>query len=136
MTPTRPLLLLIAFALLAPAAAFAKQTKSTAHQAEWISYDADAKTVTVEIKRSGEGPNKKDLKKNQQVTFRVVPEGSILKRTTVAINGQKGELSDIGAGRTVLIYWVPDEENAGGYFARKIDVVLSQEEFDARYEVE
>jgi hypothetical protein len=128
-------LLLLASALLAPYAADAKPGKSTAHRAKWVSYDTAAQTVTVTIDSSGEGPNRKMLKKKERVTFRVVPTGSILKRTTVAINGQKAEISDIDEGRTVVVYWIPDPEHEGGYFARKIDVVLSQEEFDRRYEV-
>ena len=134
MIRTRALLLLpFCLGLLLPAASFAKQAKSTGHYAEWISFDDAAKTVTVKIKGRGQGPNKKALKKNKEVTFRVVPTGSILKRTSVAVNGQKGEITDIDAGRAVMIYWIPDPENKDGYFARKIDVVLSEEEFNKRY---
>lgn len=133
---TTLLAVLLAVALLLPTVALAAKGKSTGHRAKWISFDEAAKTVTVKIDSRGEGPNRKMLKKNARATFRVVPTGSILKRTTVAINGQKAEITDIDEGRTVLVYWVPDPENEGGYFARKIDVVISEEEFDKRYEVE
>jgi hypothetical protein len=123
--------------LLAPAAAFAqKKSKSTQTEARWISFDAATKTVLVKVQKPGKGPNKKMMKKNKEVTFRVIPEGSILKRTSVAVNGKKGEITDIPEGKQVFIYWVPDEENEGGFFARKIDVVFSEEEIDKRYGTE
>ena len=58
---------------------------------------------------------------------------SVLTRTSVAINGVKGEITDIPEGKTVLIYWVPDEKKEGEYFARKIDVIFSEEELDEKY---
>lgn len=128
----------LAFALssaVAPAAEAAK-TKSTQNEAKWIEYDPDAKTVVVEIENRGKGPNAKMMKQGQKATFNVKPTGSILTRTTVAINGVKGELTDIQPGKTVLIYWVPDPAKDGEFFARKIDVVISEEEFDRRYGTE
>jgi hypothetical protein len=118
--------------LVAPADA-AKKSKSTQNEAEWIAYDAGAKTVTVKITKKGKGPNKKLLKVRKEATFNVIPEGSILTRTSVAINGVKGEITDIPAGKTVLIYWVPDEKKEGEFFARKIDVIFSEAELDERY---
>jgi hypothetical protein len=114
---------------LAPAEAAEKTTQS---EAKWIAYDAATKTVKVKIDKPGTGPNKDKLKRNEEVTFRVVPEGSVLTRTSVAINGVKGELTDIPADKRVNVYWLPDPENASGFFARKIDVVLSDEELDKR----
>jgi hypothetical protein len=125
-----------AFALIAsiaPVAEAQKKVKSTQNEAEWITYDPTAKTVTVKITKKGKGPNNKLLKPRKEATFNVTPEGSILTRTSVAINGVKGELTDISAGKTVLIYWVPDEKKEGEFFARKIDVVMSEEEFDEKY---
>jgi hypothetical protein len=107
--------------------------KTTQTEARWMGYDAATKTVKVKVDKPGKGPNKDKLKRNQEVTFRVVPEGSVLKRTSVAINGMKGELTDIPADKRVNVYWLPDPENKDGYFARKIDVVLSDEELDKRY---
>jgi len=120
---------------LAPTLAFAQKgkAKSTQTEARWVSFDAATKTVVAKVQKPGKGPNKKMMKKNKETTFRVVPEGSILKRTSVAVNGKKGEITDIPEGKQVNIYWVPDPENEGGFFARKIDVVLSEEEIDKRW---
>lgn len=107
--------------------------KTTQTEARWLGYDAATKTVKVKVDKPGKGPNKDKLKRNQEVTFRVVPEGSVLKRTSVAINGMKGELTDIPVDKKVNVYWLPDPENKDGFFARKIDVVLSDEELDKRY---
>jgi hypothetical protein len=114
----------------APAGAAEKTTQT---EARWIAYDAASKSVKVKVDKPGKGPNKDKLKRNQEVSFRVVPEGSVLVRTSVAINGVKGELTDIPADKKVNVYWLPDPENKDGYFARKIDVVLSEEELDKRY---
>jgi hypothetical protein len=118
--------------LLAPGAVSAAE-KTTQTEARWMGYDAATKTVKVKVDKPGKGPNKDKLKRNQEVSFRVVPEGSVLVRTSVAINGVKGELTDIPADKKVNVYWLPDPENKDGYFARKIDVVLSEEELDKRY---
>lgn len=124
-----------AFAFVASIApvAEAKKSKSTQNEAEWIAFDAAAKTVTVKITKKGKGPNKKLLKTRKEATFNVIPEGSILTRTTVAINGVKAELQDIPEGKTVLLYWVPDPNKEGEFFARKIDVIFSEKELDERY---
>jgi len=117
---------------LAPAPARAAE-KTTQTEATWLGYDAATKTVKVKVDKPGKGPNKDKLKRNQEVSFRVIPEGSVLTRTSVAINGVKGELTDIPADTRVNVYWLPDPENKEGFFARKIDVVLSDEELDKRY---
>jgi hypothetical protein len=65
--------------------------------------------------------------------FNVQPEGSVLSRTSVAINGKKGALTDIPTGKTVIVYWIPDAKDAKARFARKIDVILSEAELDAKY---
>ena len=109
-----------------------KKQKSTQTEARFISFDAASNTVKVKADKS-KGPNKKMLKKGKEATFNVIPEGSILTRTSVAINGKKGHIKDIPAGKQVNVYWVPDEKKDGELFARKIDVVLSDEELDALY---
>ena len=118
---------------IAPAAEAQKKSKSTQNEAEWIAFDAAAKTVTVKITKKGKGPNSKLLKTKKEATFNVIPEGSVLTRTTVTINGIKSELTDITEGKTVLIYWVPDPNKEGELFARKIDAILSEEEMDEKY---
>jgi hypothetical protein len=110
--------------------------RSTQTEARWIAFDPEAKTVQVKVQKPGKGPNAKMMKSGAEVTFRVKPEGSILTRTSVSINGKKGELGDIPAGKQVNVYWAPDTEQEGAFFARKIDVVLSEEELDALYGAE
>ena len=56
-----------------------------------------------------------------------------MTRTTVKINGLGGELTDIPAGKTVNIYWQPDEKQPGQRWAKMIDVILSEEELEERY---
>lgn len=126
---------LAGFALIAAApGAQAAKSKSTQNEAEWVSFDEANKQVTVKVTRAGRGPNKKMLKKGKEATFNVIPTGSVLTRTSVAINGVKSEITDISEGRTVLIYWVPDPNKEGELFARKIDVILSDEELADRYD--
>lgn len=110
-----------------------KKTKSTQTEAEFLSFDPAAKTIKVKVKSPGKGPGAKKMKRNAEVVFNVKPEGSVLTRTSVAVNGVKGELSEIPPGKEVNVYWVPDENKKGEFFARKVDVVLSEEELEARY---
>lgn len=124
------LVLVVAGTLALPA--LAAPPKSTQTEARFIAFDAAKNTVSVKPDKS-KGPNAKLLKRGQDATFNVIPEGSILKRTSVAINGKKGEIKDIPAGKQVNVYWVPDPNKEGELFARKIDVVLSEEELDELY---
>lgn len=110
--------------------------KSVQTEAEWIKYDPEAKTVTVKVKKPGRGKDARLLKKNRDAVFAVKPEGSVLTRTTVAINGVKGEITDIPEGKTVNVYWRPDENDPTILRARKIDVIMSDEELDAKYGIE
>jgi hypothetical protein len=138
-TRTQPALarLLVAGVAVAIAGAWATEAlaappKSTQTEARFLGFDAEKNTVTVKPDKS-KGPNSKMLKKGKEATFNVIPEGSILKRTSVAINGKKGHVKDIPAGKQVNVYWIPDPKKKGELFARKIDVVLSEEELDALY---
>jgi hypothetical protein len=132
----RALALAAALALTGEAWAQAGGAKSTQTEAEFVKFDAAANTITVKVKKPGMGPNAKKLKANQEAVFNVKPEGSVLTRTSVAVNGVKGELKDIPAGKEVNVYWVMDEAKKDQFFARKVDVVLSDEELDARYGTE
>jgi hypothetical protein len=129
-----------AFALAPATAALAAAPKTVQNEATFVKYDAAAQKVTVKILKKGKGNtalmNKfaNEVKANKEATFNVIPTGSVLTRTSVAVNGVKGEITDIPAGKKVLIYWVEDEKKKGELFARKIDVVLSEEELDKRYE--
>ena len=133
-TGVTALALVFAFTIASSESAEAKsKVKSIQTEAVWVEFDAEAKTVTAKVKKPGRGKQAKVLKKNKEATWAVVPEGSVLVRTTVAVNGVKGELGDIPAGKTVNIYWRPDEKDPTILRARKIDVILSDEELDAMY---
>jgi hypothetical protein len=123
----------VAVALLVGAGAAAQtKSKSIRTEGEWVKYDADAKVVVVKITKAGSGKAAKRLKRGKEAEFKVKPEGSVLTRTTVAIQGIKAELTDIEPGKPVNIYWRPDEKDSKVRFARKIDVVMSLEEFEER----
>ncbi len=126
--------------LAAPAALAAEdKAKSTQSEGKWVKFDSAAHTVTLKITQEGKGakpPAELEVKKGREATFKVNPTGSVLSRTSVAINGKKGEIADIPEGKTVLIYWLPDEKDPKSRFARKIDVILSDEELDAKYGVD
>ena len=114
-----------------PGSAEEKKSKSVQSEVEWIAFDAAAETVKVKVKKPGSGA--KGLSANQEAVVKVKHEGSVLSKTTVKVNGRKGELKDIPVGKTVLLYWVDQD---GGRFARAIDVIFSDEELDARYGIE
>jgi len=116
----------------APAYAQTK-AKSTQTEAIWKSFDPDGETVTVKVKKPGRGKDAKKLKKGKDATFKVKVEGSVLVRTTVSVNGKKGELREIPEGKTVYIYWRPDEKDPEVKFARKVDVIFSREELEERW---
>jgi len=126
--------------LAAPAALAAEdKAKSTQSEGKWVKFDSAANTVTVKITKEGKGakpPAELKVKKGREATFKVNPTGSVLSRTSIAINGKKGEITDIPEGKTVLIYWLQDEKDPKSRFARKIDVILSDEELDAKYGVD
>jgi len=115
------------------------KSKSIQSEARWVSFDADAKTATVKIVKPGKIRDKqqrKQVRPGKQVVFDITPEGSVLTRTTVAINGMKSEFADIEPGKRVYVYWKVDEAKPHGRYARKIDVIFTREEFEARYKVE
>ena len=109
------------------------QSKSVQTEGIWIRYDPNAPAVTVKVVKPGRGEHAKRLKKGREATFKVNPEGSVLTRTTVTIKGRKAALGDIPAGKTVYVYWRPDEQDDAVNFARKIDVIFSDEELDEMY---
>jgi hypothetical protein len=126
--------LAVAGAITVPAAtAVAAGGKSTQTEAIWVSFDPDGQTVTVKVKKPGRGEDAKRLKRGKQATFNVKVEGSVLTKTTVAVNGKRGELVEIPEGKTVNIYWRPDEKDPEAMFARKIDVIFSEKELEERW---
>ena len=125
--------------LAAPALAADEKAKSTQTEGKWVKFDAASNLVTLKITKESKGakpPADLQVKKGREATFKVNPTGSVLSRTSVAINGKKGEVTDIPEGKTVNIYWVQDQTDPKSRFARKIDVILSDEELDAKYGVD
>lgn len=112
----------------------AKKSKSIKTEATFIAYDAEAKTLEVKVKKTGKKPaNKKlKLKRGKKAVFNVKPEGSVLTRTSVTLDGKRADINEIEKGQFLFIYWVPDETDPEKRFARKIDMVLSAAEMDAR----
>ena len=111
--------------------AHAQKAKSTQTEAVWVKFDPETKTVTVRVREPGKGakpPRHLVLRKGREASFNVKPEGSVLARTSVAINGKKGELADIPTGKRVNIYWIPDPNDDQARFARKIDMFVPASE--------
>lgn len=112
--------------------AFAQKSKQTETEAEFISFNAEAKTITVKIRKSGKGakpPRNLKLSKGKKADFNVEPEGSVLKRTTVKLqDGTGGKFEDLQAGRKVLIFWMPDPNDENARKARSISVFVPAEE--------
>jgi hypothetical protein len=116
--------------------------KSVQNEGQFVKYDEATSTVVVKILKKGKGNTalmkqfEDQVKNGKEATFNVIPTGSVLTRTSVAINGVKGEMKDLQAGKTIQLYWVEDPKKKGELFARKIDVVLSEEELNKRYQIE
>ena len=83
--------------VLAPAGASAKKSKSIKTEAFFISLDTEKNVMEVKVKKTGKKPKNKKLKlkMGKNATFNVKPEGSVLKRTTVALDGQRVDINEI-----------------------------------------
>jgi len=133
-------MLAVGVAGLATAAHAQGDQKSVQNEAQFVKFDEATSTVVVKILKKGKGNSAllkqfdAQLKNGKETTFNVIPTGSVLTKTSVAVNGMKGEMTDLKPGKTILIYWVEDPKKKGELFARKIDVVLSEEEQDKRSE--
>ena len=131
-------MLAVGVAGLASAADAQGNQKSVQNEAQFVKFDEATSTVVVKILKKGKGNSAllkqfdAQLKNGKETTFNVVPTGSVLSRTSVAVNGMKGEMKDLKPGKTILIYWVEDPKKKGELFARKIDVVFSEEELNKR----
>jgi hypothetical protein len=110
------------------------KTKSTKTEAKFVSYDDASKTMTVRVLKPGDRPKnaKLAMRPGKEAKFRIQPEGSVLVRTSVTADGMKSSIGEIPADKTLNIYWVPDEQDPNGRFARKIDMVYTDEELEAR----
>jgi hypothetical protein len=119
------LLLAAGFAQVAPAKTAARSIRT---QGEFIAYDAAGPHVVVRVRKPGRGAAARGLEPGAAAKFAVKPEGSVLKRTSVAIYGRTAQLGEIEPGRTVNVYWRPDESDPTLRMARKIDVIIPAEE--------
>ncbi len=112
----------------------AKSVKSTQTEAKFMSYDAETKTITVKVLKPGKRPKNKKLKlaRGKPATFKVKPEGSILIRTSVTANGQRSSIEEIPENKTLNVYWIPDEDDPDLRYAKKIDMIWTDEELEER----
>lgn len=126
----------LAFSAVGASLAQAAKTKSIKTEAKFVSYDEATQVVTVKVLKTGRKPQDRALalKRGKNATFKIKPEGSILVRTSVTLNGKKADIKDVPKGKTVNIYWVPHASLKETRFARKIDMILSDEELAARDE--
>jgi hypothetical protein len=124
----------LVFSAVGATPAQAAKAKSIKTEAKFVSYDADAKTITVKVMKTGKKPSDRALalKKGKDATFKIKPEGSVLSRTSVTLNGKRADIMDVPKGKTIIIYWVPHETLKETRFARKIDMILSDAELEAR----
>jgi hypothetical protein len=124
----------LVFSAVAATPAQAAKSKSIKTEAKFVSYDAATETITVKVMNTGNKPSDRALAlvKGKDATFKIKPEGSVLARTSVTLNGQRADIKDVPKGKTINIYWVPHETLKETRFARKIDMILSDAELEAR----
>ena len=107
------------------------KSKQIETEAEFVSYDAAAKAITVKVRKPGKAPENKALKlrNGEEAKFNVKPEGSVLVRTTVKLqNGTAGSFDDLEAGRKVRVFWIEDPADKKARQARSISVFVPAEE--------
>lgn len=134
-TPCLAGALALALAALLAGPASAQPKPTITNEAEFLGYDAEAKTVEVKITGPGKGKDK-DLRKvfrsGQKATFNVKPEGPVISATIVKINGKREDIEALPVGKTINIRW-REGAKEGEYFATGIDAILSEDEMDERY---
>ena len=133
---------LAAFCLLAvfgPATAEAGRTKQTQTEATFLSWDAEAHTITVKVRRTGRGKGPKlskklRIKRGQEVTFNVKETGSVLTSTIVkSKEGTRMDFERLEPGSKVFVFWIPDETDETARFARSISIYVAAQDWgDAR----
>jgi hypothetical protein len=115
-------------------AAAQKKSKSIKTEGRFVSFDTASNVMTVKVVKPGKKPKDKGLavKNGREAEFDIKPEGSVLTRTSVTLNGKRAHISDVPEGQLVIIYWAPHETKPDTRFARKIDMVLSDQELAER----
>jgi hypothetical protein len=112
-----------------PAAAAEPKSKQVETEAEFVSFDEAAKTVTVKVRKPGNAPKALAVRQGKEAVFKVKPEGSVLVRTTVKMqDGTAGSFKDLEPGRKVRVFWVADPDDPKGRMARSISVFVPAEE--------
>ena len=112
--------------------AIAEEPRSIRTEGQLVAYDAQARTLSLKVSRTGTDESADDLAVGRTVVFQVEPEGSVLNRTSVSIHGARGTLDAIPRGATLHVYWRPDAADPKHRVARKVDVVAADEEIDGR----
>lgn len=102
--------------LLAAPLVQAAEIKTERTNGRLVSADAAAKTIVVK-------------EKGKEQSYAVTPEGSVLTRTTVTMNGKAARFAELKPGMLVIVYWKPDATDASKRYARKIDVPRIPREF-------
>ena len=113
--------------------ASAAKVKSIKTEAKFQKFDPETKTITAKIRKAGKKPKNKKiaLKTGKEASFRVTPDGSVLTRTSVTLDAKPFPITEIEKDTSIVIYWIPDEKNPDGRYAKKIDLVLTDEEQEA-----
>ena len=89
-------------------------------EAGWLGADADVSWITVEVLIPGRGPDSSRLMAETKATFAVHWGGTGYRSTSVLIDGETAELSEIPEGETVRVFWRPVEGTEYELFATKI----------------
>ncbi len=107
---------------LGAAPAFAgKKSRVKKAQGKFMSFDAAASTIVVN-------------EKGKERPYKVKPEGSILTRTAVKINGLGAKITDLPAEARIIVYWLPDEADKKQRFARTIDAPSIPKDLEAEFD--
>ncbi len=101
--------------------ALAQKAKPKRVNAKFVSFDAASNTIVIK-------------ERGREKTYTVKPEGSILTRTAVKINGLGAKVSDIPKDAQIIVYWVPDEKDSKMRFARTIDAPNIPEDLQDDFE--
>ena len=134
----RPIQLIFAFAWVTSLAVFASdpaqaRPKQTQTEATFVSYDAEAHTVTVKVLKPARGakpPRHLRVKRGEEATFNVKESGSVLTATIVKdTQGTRAKFEDLQPGTKLNVYWVPDEKDENARFARSLAVYVAVQDW-------
>ena len=129
------------FVCLGPAPAEAKRPKQTQTEATFLSWDKEAHTITVKVRRTGRGkgpslPKHLRIKRGQEVTFNVKESGSVLTSTIVkSKQGTRMSFEDLKPGSKVFVFWAPDPKDENARFARSISIYVAAQDWKGAKDV-